>query len=116
MRAGDRDRRIRLQERQLTQGPSGEEVESWISLGLLWAGKRDMRADERWAANQLVAEISTVWTVNWFPAWETIGPDTHRLVYRDRIYEIHGLREIGRHEGIEIATAARAEASYALHE
>lgn len=112
MRAGDRDRQVLLQERQLTQSPSGQEVESWTSLQRLWAAKRDMRADERWAANQVVAQISTVWTLNWWPAWETIRPDTHRLVYRDQVYEIHGLREIGRHEAIEMATAARAEAAY----
>lgn len=115
MRAGARDRRVLLQERQLTQSPSGEEVESWNSLGRLWAGKRDMRAGERWAANQVVAEIVTVWELNWFPAWETIRPDTHRLVYRDQVYEIHGLREIGRQAGIEIATAARAERAYEIH-
>lgn len=112
MRAGARDRQVELQRRTLTQSASGEEVESWTTLGRLWAGKRDMRANERWAADQLVAEVETVWTLNWWPAWDTIRPDTHRLVYRDRVYEIHGLREIGRHEGIEIAAAARGEAVY----
>lgn len=110
MRAGARDRRIELQQRTLTQSASGEAVESWTSLGRLWASKRDMRAGERWEAQQVVADIETVWVINWFPGWDTIRPDTHRLLYYDRVYEIHGLREIGRHEGIEIATSARGEA------
>jgi SPP1 family predicted phage head-tail adaptor len=110
--AGVRDRRILLQTRTLTTAASGEEVESWNDVQPLWARKRDMRAGERWTANQLVAEIETVWGINYFPGWDIIRPDTHRLIYRNRVYEIHGLREIGRHDGIEIASSARGEAVF----
>lgn len=118
MRAGDLDRRVRIEKRTRTQAPGGQEVETWAAVptgaadNCVWMGKRDMRANERWAADQNVAQIETVFTAHWAPAFETIQPDTHRLVYRSRVYEIHGIREVGRREGVEIAAAARGEARY----
>lgn len=115
MRAGELDRRVKIQKREITQSPTGEEVESWTTIptsapdNCIWMGKRDMRANERWAAQQVVAELQTVFTARWYPAFDTIGPESHRLVYRGRVYDIHGIREIGRQEGVEIAAAARAE-------
>lgn len=118
MRAGDLDRRVRIQVRVRSQSATGEEVSSWEEVptaaadNAVWMGKRDMRATERWASEQTVAEIMSVFTAHWAPAFDLIQPDTHRLIYRDRVYEIHGIREIGRREGVEIAAAARAEAAF----
>jgi SPP1 family predicted phage head-tail adaptor len=109
VRAGELDRQVEIQKRAQVQAPAGEVIDSWDPVQRLWASKRDMRASERWAANQRVAELATVWFMRWFPGWEAIRADTHRLVYRDQVFEIHGVREIGRREGIEIATVARAE-------
>ena len=112
MRAGGLDRQVLIEQRVRPQDSTGELVDTWLPVQRLWAGKRDMRAAERWAADQLVAELATAWTLRWFPGWDQIRPDTHRLVYKDQVFDIHGVREIGRQEGIEIATAARAEAAY----
>lgn len=112
MRAGPLDRRVTVQEKVVTQSPAGGEIEVWSDLYALWMGKRDVRAAERFAAQQVVAEIDTVFTARFAPALLDIRPDTHRLVYRGRVYNIHGLTELGRRDGVEIACSARGEASF----
>ncbi|WP_395674705.1 phage head closure protein [Inquilinus sp.] len=117
MRAGLLDCRVVIERKTSPQDGTGEEVDAWapaIATGdhAVWMGKRDVRAAERFAAQQTVAEIDTVFTARWAPGFEEIQPDTHRLVYRGRIYNIHGVTEIGRRNKIEIACAARGEAAF----
>jgi SPP1 family predicted phage head-tail adaptor len=108
--AGRLDRRVVLQSKTTTRDAStGEEIEGWAEAGALWMGKRDVRASERFGPDQVVAEIDTVFRARWSPALTVIRPETHRLLYDDRIYNIHGITELGRRETVEIACAARGE-------
>jgi len=117
MRAGPLDRRVVIEKKAPAQDGTGEEVDTWapvIATGdhAVWMGKRDVRAGERFAAQQTVAEIDTVFTARWAPGFDEIQPDTHRLVYRGRVYNVQGVTELGRRDGIEIACAARGEAAF----
>lgn len=105
------DRRVTVQVRTRTQDATGQEVETWPASFRRWMRKRDVRATERYTAEQLVAEVDTVFTGRYLPCDE-IRPDTHRLLYRGRIYEILGRTELGRQDDLEFACAARGEASY----
>ncbi|CAN5480463.1 hypothetical protein BH10PSE7_BH10PSE7_15460 [soil metagenome] len=110
MRAGELDRRVDVQERTVTQGDVGENVESWSTVRTQWMGKRDVRAAERLKGNgELAAEIDTVFKARYLPGRD-IAPDTHRLLYGGRVYQIHGVTELGRGEAIEITCQARGEA------
>lgn len=112
MRAGRRDRRITIQVRSESQAPSGEVIEAWADFAKVWARKRDMRASERFAADQKIAEVDTVFEVAHQRALLKIAPDTHRIIFGGRVFEVHGRIEIGRNVSIEIMTAARAEAAF----
>ncbi len=112
MRAGPLDRRVTVQARSTSQSAAGEVVETWTDLFTVWMGKRDTRAAERFGAEQRVAEVDATFMARWAPAFDAIRPDTHRLVYRSRIYQIHGITELGRREGVEIACQARAERAF----
>jgi head-tail adaptor len=112
MRAGRLDRRVTVEARATTQSDTGEVVEGWSTIQTLFMGKRDVRAMERFTGTERVAEIDTVFTARWLPLMTYLQPDTHRLVYRSRVYEILGVTELGRTEGVEIACKARAEAAY----
>lgn len=110
MRAGSLDRRVTVQVlSNRAQDASGQEIEEWTPLLTAWMGKRDIRADERFAGAQVVAEIDAVFVSRWWRAMAEVRPDTHRLSYDGRIWNIVGIREIGRHEGLEFAACARAE-------
>lgn len=107
--AGRLDRRVEIQEKTATRDSGGDTVDTWATVMTLWAGKRDVRASERYGSAQVIAEIDSVFTFRWWPAFSTVKPDTHRLVDNGRTYDIHGVTEIGRAEGIEITATARGE-------
>lgn len=109
MRAGRRDRRVMIQTRTDTRAPSGEPIEGWADVGEVWAGKRDVRAGQRFGAAQIMAEVDTIFEMVRRPGGVELTPDTHRLVFGGRVYRIHGVAEIGRNKSIEVAASARAE-------
>lgn len=108
MRAGRLDRRVTLQRRTVTRGSTGQEVETWADERRIWMSKRDVKASERFTGDQLVAEVDTVFTARALAARE-VSPETHRLVYDGRIFELKGLREIGRRGWLELFALRRGE-------
>lgn len=112
MRIGALDRRVTIQALSTAADAAGEPIETWTDVRTVWMGRRDMRAAERFAGQQTVAEVDTVFSARWAPATAEIRPETHRLVLDGRVYAVHGVAEIGRREKVEIAAAARAEAAY----
>lgn len=110
MRAGRLDRRVVIEVRSVARDATGQEVETWSPAKTVWMGKRDVRANERWGAQQVVAEIDAVFTARWRPGDVRLSTDNHRLVYAGRVYNILGITELGRRGGIEIACAGRGEA------
>lgn len=108
MRAGRLDRRVTLQRRTVTRGSTGQEVETWADERRIWMSKRDVKASERFTGDQLVAEVDTIFTARAL-AVSDVSPETHRLVYDDRIFELKGLREIGRRGWQELFALRRGE-------
>lgn len=70
-----------------------------------WAERLELRGDERYAATQMVAEADTRWRIRYRADLTPID----RLSYAERIYDVTGVVEIGRREGLEIYSKARAE-------
>lgn len=96
---------------------TGEEIETWVTVADgIWAEKRERRTGERFVGgvNQVAADVDAVFRTRWHPFGDVIQPDTYRIVYPvaprpERIWNITGLGEISRKEGIEMAVSARAE-------
>lgn len=113
MKAGTLDKRVTVQIRTRVQSPtSGEETEVWADLFTVWMSRRDIRAGERWAGTQEVAETDASFRARWSAALLEVRPDTHRLVHRGRVFDIHGVADLGRLDGVEFACKARGEAAY----
>lgn len=107
--AGKRDRRVTLQRFTSSTDPgSGEVIETWGTLALVWASRRDVSDSERLASAEVAAEIGTRWVIRWSSLWSDLSP-LDRLESEGRIYEIVAVKELGTREGIEISTLARAE-------
>jgi SPP1 family predicted phage head-tail adaptor len=103
------DRKIRLERFTFTVDEgSGEQVKTWSELATVWASKRDVSDSERVASAEVSAEIGTRWQIRWDSAWSNLSP-LDRLVYEGRTFEIVAVKELGRREGIEISSIARAE-------
>lgn len=106
MLAGPLDRRATLQQPVAgTQTAAGDVPITYATVATVWAGKRDMRGRELLAAGTTMAEIETVITIRWRadvrPAW--------RVLLDGRAFDIQGIAEIGRRDGLELRCIAAAD-------
>lgn len=111
MDAGERDKRVLIQQATDTVGSSMFPVETWTTLAdPVWMRKLDLRGDERFKASQLSAPAETQWEMGYRADMDPDllnVPKTRRLVYQGRTYDITEASMIGRKEGIELLTLAK---------
>jgi len=109
MRSERLDRQITLQRGVYERNGMGELVAtSWRTLVVVWASKRDVSDGERIASAEVAAQIGTRFQIRWDSSWADLNPKD-RVLSDGRTYEIVGVKEIGRREGLEISAAARAD-------
>jgi hypothetical protein len=108
--AGQRDKRVLIEEGTESVGASGFPVMTWAPLRYEMMARKDVRADERYDAAQESAYAETTWYANYA---EDMDPDAlnlpklRRLNYRGRIYDIRVAVIIGRNRGLELMTLAQ---------
>jgi SPP1 family predicted phage head-tail adaptor len=104
MRAGKLDRLVSLQHRVLTRNTVGEQVVSYTAYASVWAGKKDLRGREYFAAKQVNPELQATWTIRW--RGDVLATD--QLV--DDSGSVFALvsppAEIGRREGLDLLCKA----------
>lgn len=105
MRAGDLDRRIRVERATISRDALGGPAKAWALLGEVWAQVTPISDGERWRA----AEVAASATIRFRIRWGLGVQATDQIVFDGRVYGISGVKEIGRREGQEITAAARAE-------
>lgn len=71
-----------------------------------WAERRELRGDERWNAQQVVAAISAKYRIRYR---SDITPMVRVVDADGREYDIQAQLELGRKEGLELIVSARAE-------
>ena len=111
MDAGALDRRLTIRRATRTQNALGETVETWADVATVWASKVDKataEADARGSGEARAATITTHFAVRWSATTATVSA-LDRVVCAGRDFDVHGVREIGRREGLEIIAMARAE-------
>jgi SPP1 family predicted phage head-tail adaptor len=108
MQAGPLDRRVQFRRANMIDDGLSK-AEAWLDHGSpVWAAKADVSDGERWRAGEVAAHITTRFRVRWSLFMAGITPKD-RLTCEGREYDISGLKEIGRREGIEITAAARVD-------
>lgn len=117
--AGDLDRRIRVEFATEGRDRAGDQVAEswgpppgWPADGKRWAAKRDGRPSEQpslTVSQQVLRQIDTVFTLRWDRFTSVIAPETHRIVYRGRAYEIVGLGEGEREDGVILLCSSRPD-------
>lgn len=117
--AGDLDRRITIEVATETKDDAGDVLRDvwgpppgWPSGGKRWASKRDGRPQESPAlgvAQQVLRQVDTVFTLRWDRFTRDIAPETFRVVYQDRAYEIVGLGEADRSDGVILLCSSRPD-------
>jgi SPP1 family predicted phage head-tail adaptor len=110
MEPGERDRPVTIQQRTSSTGDSGFPIEPWTTLATpIWMRKLDLRATERFTADQLAVKGDTQWEMGYREDMDpelVDVPAERRLLYQGRTYDITQASQIGRREGIELITIA----------
>lgn len=107
-RASTLDRRLTLRRATVTADAYNEPVEVWADLATVWGSRKDIGDGERWRAAEIGAEITTRFVIRWSSEVASLSPKD-RLIEGGREYDIHGIKEIGRREALEITAKARAD-------
>lgn len=104
------DREITIQTATVAEDPdTGQDVSDWDDSGTVWAQWLPESARETWQARQIDATVEGIYKVYDISPRPT--PDTSQIIGHDgRTYDVKGVTEIGRGEGLLIAVAAKAEA------
>lgn len=108
MLAGKLDRRIRVLRYGMTRDAQNAPVEAWAELVKLWASKEDISDGERMRAAQVGASVTTRFRIRYSSVTATIDAKD-RIVYGGLVYDIAGIKEIGRREGLEITASAATD-------
>ena len=111
MEVGERDRLVTIQQIADSTSASGFPIETATTLTTAWMRLLDISGMERYSANQLSGESVTQWEMGYRGDMDPELVDvakTRRLSYQGRVYDITSASLIGRREGIELITLAKA--------
>lgn len=104
MNIGKLDRRITLQALTVTRDSWNHPTESWEDVATVWATKSPRRALEPTEADQVVA----LELVDWYIRHRgDVQAGTTRLLEGGAVYDIRGVQEIGRAQGLRLVTELR---------
>jgi SPP1 family predicted phage head-tail adaptor len=105
MRAGPLDRRVTIQQPIEAQDSAGAVTLHWADVATVWAQRQDVRAREYVSGNVMLAEVEAVFRLRHrsdvAPRW--------RLVSEGSTWDITGVTQLGRRDGIELRCVAAQE-------
>jgi hypothetical protein len=105
MKAGKIDRRLTILKR--TEDDSGDwgPVYTYLPWLAMWSSIQYDKADEEFAANELYSMRIMTFQTRWFAGVD----DRDRLECEGQYYDILGIREIGRRDGLEFKAQWRPD-------
>lgn len=103
------DRRIGIQRATLTANAYGERAETWATLATVWAEVQyKVGGGESVQSDQVFSEQRVHFIIRYSSDVSDIRP-SDRIKYNGNNYQIEGVQEIGRGEGLRIVTTLRGE-------
>lgn len=108
MDAGNLDRWLTLRQRVVATNALNEDEATFVDLARVRASKKDLSDGEKVRAQQVGSEITTRFQIRWSVNWSALNPKD-RVECEGREYEVVGVKELGRREGIEITANARTD-------
>ena len=108
MEAGKLDRRIDIQQAQVSRLASGEKSRpNWLPLATVAASVAFPSTRQVMNSQQLQSEIDVVFEIRY--RTDVTAREDLRIKHDGRFYRIKGARELGRREGLRLDCTARAE-------
>lgn len=106
--AGQMDRRITLRRATYTQDAVGESIATWATLASVAAQFIPVSDGDMLRGDEVSADMLSRFRIRWSRVTSSVDPKD-RLIFETREYQIHGVKEIGRRDFLEITASARAE-------
>jgi SPP1 family predicted phage head-tail adaptor len=106
--AGKLDRRITILRGTKVKDSYNSEVLTWEPLASVWAQALPVLDAERLRAGEKLGVKSYRFSIRYSPTMATVDY-RDRLSFEGRLFDINGVKEMGRREFIEITATARAE-------
>lgn len=109
--AGDLDRRIMIQISRPGRDASGDEIQKWEDDYKLWSRRVPKGVGtERATEGGVLREFDLLFEVRDGAKARAIAPESHRVLYKGRIYEIVGCRPSrDRADRIDLMVAGRPD-------
>lgn len=104
LKAGAMDRRIVVEKPTITQDALGGRVEAWQEVCQTWAEIVPQSVRARYDGAVESSERKVIFRVRYISDIK----ETQRVRYEDKTYQIIGLQELGRREGLEILAVSAA--------
>lgn len=108
MRAGDLDRRVRLERATETRDAYNEPVLTWGVLAEVSAAYEPLSDGERFRASERASAAEARFRIRYSSLVADLS-SRDRLVFEGAVHEIDRVKPIGRREGLEITTLARSD-------
>jgi SPP1 family predicted phage head-tail adaptor len=108
MHAGQLDRRISILRATVAADGFNEQIQTWEEIATVWAHAAPVMDAEKQRAGETLASKSYRFTIRYSSDVADIDP-RDRVTFDGRTYDVQGVKEIGRREGLEITATARAE-------
>jgi head-tail adaptor len=104
---GALDRRLTLTRLTETNTPLGV-TKAWLVIGEVWGSRRDVSDGEKIAAGAVMAQVTARFVVRSSAITRGLLPKD-RLAEGGLVFEIDGIKELGRRDGLEITATARVD-------
>lgn len=105
---GQLDRRVQFRRLQASDDGFARSG-AWVDHGdPVWASRRDVSDRERALAGQTAAVLVTRFAVRWSSFTAGLTP-VDQVLCEGRLFDIVGIKEIGRRQFLEITAQARAD-------
>lgn len=105
--AGQRWQRVTILSIATGAGTTGFPTQTPTTLASVWMARQDVRADERFGANQESAYYETTWHMEYRDDMDpelVDVPKSRKLQFRGRVFDIRAASLIDRRRAIELTT------------
>jgi SPP1 family predicted phage head-tail adaptor len=108
IKTGERDRLVTVQSFTTARDAMNEPIKTWSDLTQVWAKYTEVSDRERLTSREVGSELQARF---WFPYCSELADldTTHRLVMDSKVFEIIGVKEIGRRYMFEVTCGIRSE-------
>lgn len=97
------DRRILIEQAAESANGIGEPIKTWSTFAAVWSEISPVRETERFTAQQVDAQRESRFRIRWLSG----VTEKMRISYDSAYWDITGIREIGRRDGLEIVAVVR---------